>query len=83
MNYQDSKRLIKHYEKALERKNEWTLFKACAGNRESLLSVNGSEFQLTTEEYKMICNILDNTINTRYNNLKERLEKELNITVEV
>jgi hypothetical protein len=91
MNYQDTKRLMKHpeamrllkdYDEASNRKANWDGIKHSSAPTKYLV-IDGFRMSLSNLEYKMICNILDNTINERHNNLKERLEKELNITVEV
>lgn len=80
MNISEAKRLLKSYEEAVERTYEWD--KIIRQSPANVISINGTLLDITDNEYRMICNILDNSIREREQNLRERIANELNIDVE-
>lgn len=80
MNIYEAKRLLKSYEEAVERTYEWD--KIIRQPPADVISIHGTLLDITDNEYRMICNILDNTIREREQNLRERIANELNIDVD-
>lgn len=80
MNMSEAKRLLKSYEESVERTYEWD--KIIRQSPTNVISINGTLLDITDNEYRMICNILDNTIREREQNLRERIANELNIDIE-
>jgi len=81
MKLYEAERLVKNWKEAKDRVTLVGNLKHSCGD--VFIANNGtSRLVLTKMELEMICNILDNTIREREQNLRERIANELNIDIE-